>query len=86
MTVAVRFDCPTVTIPECKKMYCAHNSNSTIRHNGQLVGKLFQPEELSRVGQNKINRTLHQKTDFPISLTYIRLDTDASRLCVIRKI
>ena len=77
MTVTVRFDCPTVTIPEYKKMYCTQNRNSAKRHNGQLVRKLFQPVEL---------RILHQKTDFRISLTYIRLDTDASRLCVIRKI
>ena len=55
MTVAVRFDCPTVTIPENKK-YCTHNSNSTKRHNGQLVRKLFQPKELSTVMQkNKIH-------------------------------
>ena len=86
MTVAVREGCPTVTIPEYKKIYCTHNSNSAKRHNGQLVRKLFQPVELSTVVQKEKNRILHQKTDFPISLTYIRLDTDASRLCVIRKI
>ncbi len=51
MTVAIRFDCPTVTIPEYKKMYCTHNSNSTKKHNGQLVRKLFQPVELSTVVQ-----------------------------------
>ena len=53
MTVAVRFDCPTVTIPEYKKMYCTYNSNSTKVHNEQLVRKLFQPEELSTVVQNE---------------------------------
>ena len=85
MTVAVRFDRPTVTIPEYKKVL-SHNSNSATRHDGQLVRKLFQPVELSTVVQKGKNRILHQRTDFPISLTYIRLDTDASRLCVIRKI
>ncbi len=53
MTVAA-IDCPTVTIPEYKKMYCTHNSNSDKKHNGQLVRKLFQPEELSTVVQKKI--------------------------------
>ena len=53
MTVAVRFDCPTVTIPEYKKIYCTHNSNSAKRHNGQLVRKLFQPVELSTVVQKE---------------------------------
>ena len=67
-------------------MYCTHNSNSAKRHDGQLVRKLFQPVEFSTVVQKGKNRILHQRTDFPISLTYIRLDTDASRLCVIRKI
>ncbi len=68
------------------KLYCTHNSNSAKRHNGQLVRKLFQPEELSTVVQKDNYRILYQRTDFPISLTYIRLDTDASRLCVIMKI
>ena len=86
MTVAVRFDFPTVTIPEYKKMYCTHNSNSAERHNGQLVRKLFQPEDLSTVVQKDKKYNSASETDFPISLTYIRLDTDASRLCVIRKI
>ena len=53
MTVVVRFDCLTVTIPECKKMYCTHNSNSAKRHDGQLVRKLFQPVELSTVVQKE---------------------------------
>ena len=53
MTVAIRFDCPTVTIPEYKNIYCTHNSNSAKRHNGQLVRKLFQPEELSTVVQKE---------------------------------
>ena len=52
MTVAIRFKCLTVTIPEYKK-YCTYNSNSTKRHNGQLVRKLFQPEELSTVVQKE---------------------------------
>ena len=86
MTVTIRFDCTTVTIPEYEKMYCTHNSNSAKRHNGQLVRKLFLPEESSTVVPKEKNRILHQRTDFLISLTYIRLDTDASRLCVIRKI
>ena len=68
MTVAVRFDCPTVTIPEYKKMYCTHNSNSAKRHNGQLVRKLFQPEELSTVVQKEkihlcIRNRLSDKSD-----------------------
>ena len=67
-------------------MYCTHNSNSAKRHNGQLVRKLFQPVEFSTVVQKGKNRILHQRTDFRISLTYIRLDTDTSRLCAIRKI
>ena len=52
MTVATRFDYPTVTIPEYKK-YCTHNSNSAKRHNGQLVRKLFQPVELITVVQKE---------------------------------
>ncbi len=67
-------------------MYCTHNSNSTKWHNGQLVRKLFQPEELSTVVLKDKKYNSAFKTDFPISLTYIRLDTDTSRLCVIRKI
>ena len=86
MTVIIRFDCPTVTIPEYKKINCTLNSNSAKRHNGQLVKKLFQPEELSTVVQKDKKFNSASKTDFPISLTYIRLDTDASRLCVIRKV
>ena len=53
LTVAVRFDCPTVTIPEYIKMYCTHNSNSAKRHNGQLVRKLFQPKDLHTVMQKE---------------------------------
>ncbi len=68
-------------------MYCTHNSNSSKMNNGQLVRKLFQPEELSIVVQKeRIQYISASETDFPISLTYIRLDPDASRLCVIRKI
>ena len=52
MTVAVRFDCPTVTIPEYKKVLYT-DSNSAKRHNGQLVRKLFQPVELSTVVQKE---------------------------------
>ncbi len=63
MTVAVRFDCPIVTIPEYEKMYCTHNSKSAKRHNGQLVRKLFQPEELSTVGQKgKIEFCIRDQT------------------------
>ncbi len=68
------------------KTYCTHNSNSAKRHNGQLVRKLFQPEELCTVVQKDKKYNSASETDFPMSLTYIRLDTDASRLCVIRKI
>ena len=68
MTVAVRFDCPTVAIPECKKMYCTHNSNSAKWHNGQLVRKLFQPEELSTVVQKDKKYNSASETDFAISL------------------
>ena len=64
MTVVVRFDCPTVTILEYKKIYCTHNSNSAKRHNGQLVRKVFQPEELSAVVKKEKNTTLHQKQTF----------------------
>ena len=53
MTVAIRFDCPTVTIPKDKKIYCTDNNNSAKRHNGQLARKLFQPVELSTVVQNE---------------------------------
>ena len=64
MTVAVRFDCPTVTIPEYKKMYCTYNSNSAKRDNGQLVRKLFQPVELSTVVQKgkKIEFCVREQT------------------------
>ena len=63
MTVVVRFDCPTVTIPEYKKKYCTHNSNSAKRHNGQLVRKLFQPVELSTVVQKgKIEFCIREQT------------------------
>ena len=65
MTVAVRFDCPTVTISEYKEIYCTHNSNSAKGISGQLVRKLFQPEELSSVvHKEKKNRILHQKQTF----------------------
>ena len=50
MTVAVRFNCPIVTIPKYKN---ALYTNSSKRHNGQLVRKLFQPEELSTVVQKE---------------------------------
>ena len=53
MTVVVRFDCPTVTIPKYKKIHCTQNSNSAKRHNGELVRKLFQPVELSTVVQKE---------------------------------
>ncbi len=86
MTVAIRFDCPTVTIPVYKKIYCTHNRYCAKRHNEQLVRKLFQPEELSTVVQKDKKRNSASATDFPISLTYIRLDTHAFRLCSIRKI
>ena len=64
MTVAIRFDCPTVTILNIKK--CTANITVILlRHNGQLVRKLFKPEELSTVVQkDKKNTTLHQKQTF----------------------
>ena len=71
MTIAIRFDFPPATIPEYKKMYCTHNINSAKRHNGQLVRKLFQPEELSRVMQKDKKNNSAPETDFSISLTYI---------------
>ncbi len=55
MTVAVRFNFPTITKPEYNNIYCTHNSDSAKRHNGQLVRKLFQPVELSTVVQNEKN-------------------------------
>ena len=53
MTVAIRFDCPTNTIPDYKQnnLYCTHNGNSSKKQHGQLVRKLFQLEELSTVMQ-----------------------------------
>ena len=69
-----------------QKMYCTHKCNSTKEHNEQLVRKLFQPEELSTVVQKDKKYNFASETDFLISLTYIRLDTDASRLCAIRRL
>ena len=37
--------------PEYTKIYSTHNSNSSKRHDGQLVRKLFQPEEFGTVMQ-----------------------------------
>ena len=53
LTVAVRFDYPTKAIPEYKqqKLHCTLITNSSTKHHGQLVRKLFQLEELSTVMQ-----------------------------------
>ena len=84
LTVIVRFDCPTVTIAEHTK-YCTHNSNSAKRQNGQLVRKLFQPEELSTVMQKETEEYLCSSNRLCNKSKTIRLDTDASRLCAIIK-
>jgi hypothetical protein len=42
-------------------MHCTQNHNSSKRHDGQLVRKLFQPEELSTVMHKDKTVTLHQK-------------------------
>ena len=54
MTVAVRFDCLTKSIPEEKINSVLYTtSTSTNRQHGQLVRKLFQPKELSTVMQER---------------------------------
>ena len=58
LIVAIRFDCPTKTIPENKKLYCTHNCNSSKKHDGQLVKKLFQPEELCTIMQKEQDKYL----------------------------
>ena len=65
MTVVIRFNCPTVTIPEYKKIYCTYNSNSAKRHNVKILRKLFQPVELSTVVQKEKNteNRLSDKSD-----------------------
>ena len=55
-------------------------------YNGQLVRKLFQPDELRYSHAERYRHvTLHQKKDLTTSITNIRLDTDASRFCGITR-